>query len=163
MNAKLKSPSPNSSGSVWDFSVHDHNGQLVLVVEVKRKLHTSPEWAAQLQRNMYAHGIFSEAPFFLIVFPDQLYLWTNASMQEDPVLPNYVIDASPIFQPYFDRAGVTPTNISGQNLELIVSSWLGEIIYGESATTIMDESQRWLIDSGLYDALHGANIDKAIA
>lgn len=163
MNNKLTSPSPNSSSPIWDFSVHDHNGQLVLVVEVKAILNTSPEWVAKLRRNIFAHGIFSEAPFFLIICPDRLYLWTNAPMQKDPVLPNYIIDASPIFQPYFDQVEVTPTNISGQNLELIVSSWLGEIIYGENAATIMDESQRWLIDSGLYEALHGGEIDKAIA
>lgn len=84
-------------------------------------------------------------------------------MQKDPVLPNYIIDALPIFQPYFDRAGVKPSQISGQNLELIVSSWLGEIIYGQRPTMIMDKSQQWLIDSGLYDALHGGNINKAIA
>ena len=54
-------------------------------------------------------------------------------------------------------------HISGQNLELIVSSWLGEIIYGESATTIMDESQQWLINSGLCEALHGGKIDKVTA
>jgi hypothetical protein len=159
MNAKLTFPNRNSG---WDLSVHDQNDQLILVVEVKAILNTSPEWAAKLRRNIFAHGTFPEAPFFLIVCPDKLYLWTNALIQKDQVLPNYVIDASQIFQPYFDRVEVTPTNI-GQNLELIVSSWLGEIIYGENAVTIMDESQRWLIDSGLYEALHGGEINKAIA
>ena len=161
MNAKLTSYD-FSLGS-WDFSVHDQNDQLVLAVEVKGTLNTSPEWAAKLRRNIFAHGTFPEAPFFLMVFPDKLYLWTNTPIQKDPVLPNYIIDASPIFQPYFDRAGITPTKISGRNLELIVSSWLGEIIYGESATTIMDESQQWLINSGLCEALHGGKIDKVTA
>ena len=161
MNAKLTSYD-FSLGS-WDFSVHDHHGQLVLAVEVKGTLNTSPEWAAKLRRNIFAHGTFPEAPFFLMVFPDKLYLWTNTPIQKDPVLPNYIIDASPIFQPYFDQAGIASMHISGQNLELIVSSWLGEIIYGESATTIMDESQQWLINSGLCEALHGGKIDKVTA
>lgn len=160
MNAKLTFPNRNSG---WDLSVHDQNDQLILVVEVKAIINTSPEWVAKLRRNIFAHGTFPEAPFFLIVCPDKLYLWTNAPIQEDLVLPNYVIDAAPIFQPYFDQVGVTPTNISGQNMELIVSSWLGEIIYGEKTTMMMDESQQWLIDSGLYDALHGGNVEKIIA
>ncbi len=160
MNTKLISPNRDSS---WDFLVQDHHGQIILAVEVKSNLHTSPEWAAKFRQNIFAHGIFPEAPFFLMVFPNQLYLWINAPTQKDPVLPNYIIDASPIFQPYFDRAGITSARISGQNLELIVSSWLGEIIYGESTTTIMDESQQWLFNSGLYDALHGGKIDKTVA
>jgi hypothetical protein len=30
----------------WDLSIKDRNGQLVLVVQVKRKTNASPDWAA---------------------------------------------------------------------------------------------------------------------
>jgi hypothetical protein len=45
----------------WDLSIKDRNGQLVLVVEVKRKTNASPDWAAAFRRNILSHGIFYQA------------------------------------------------------------------------------------------------------
>ena len=149
--------------SGWDLSVDNRNGQLALVVEVKSKLNASPEWAARLRRNILAHGTFSEAPYFLMVFPDRFYLWTDAEVHLDQSEPTYTIDARPILQPYFEQAGVTADQISGQSLELIVASWLGEIIHSERAPENMDESQRWLVDSGLYAALTGGKFEHGAA
>ncbi len=114
--------------SRWDLSVDNRNSQLTLVVEVKRKTNVSPEWAAKLRRNILAHGTFPQAPYFLMVFPDKFYLWFNGEASQDQSEPTYTIDASPILQPYFERAGVAADQISGASLELIVASWLGEII-----------------------------------
>ncbi len=146
-------------GSVWDLSIENRDGQLALGVEVKRKSNVSPEWAAQLRRNILAHGTFPKAPYFLMVFPDKLYLWSNAEAYQEQSEPSYAIDASPILQPYFERAGVTADQISGASLELIVASWLGEIIHSEQFPESIDDSQQWLLDSGLYAALVGGKLE----
>lgn len=151
------------SDSGWDLSVDNRNGQLTLVVEVKRKTNVSPEWAAKLRRNIFAHGTFPKAPYFLMVFPDKFYLWSNDEAYQDQSEPTYTIDASPILQPYFERAGVTSDQISGDSLELIVSSWLGEIIHSEQLPESMDASQQWLIESGLYAALVGGKFEHEAA
>lgn len=142
--------------SGWDLSVDNRNGQLTLVVEVKCKSNASPEWAARFRRNILAHATFPKAPYFLMVFLDKFYLWTTDLDQSEP---SYTIDAHPILQPYFERAGVTADQISGQSLELIVASWLSEIIYSEKLPESVDISQRWLIDSGLYEALAGGKFE----
>jgi hypothetical protein len=147
----------------WDLSVDNRNGQLALVVEVKRKTNVSPEWAARLRRNILAHDTFPKAPYFLMVFPDKFYLWTDAEAHLDQSEPTYTIDARPILQPYFERAGVTVDQISGQSLELIVASWLGEIIHSEKLPENVDASMRWLIDSGLYAALAGGKFEHEAA
>jgi hypothetical protein len=72
-------------------------------------------------------------------------------------------DASSILQPYFERAGVTADQISGGSLELIVTSWLGEIIHSEQLPEKIDASQQWLIDSGLYAALIGGKFEHGLA
>ena len=147
----------------WDLSVDNRNGQLVLVVEVKAKLNASPVWAAQLRHNILAHGTFPKAPYVLMAFPDRFYLWTEANLLLDYNEPNYTIDARPILEPYFEQAGVTAEQISGQSLELIVASWLGKIIYSEKVPENIDESQRWLIESGLYAALVGGRFEHEAA
>lgn len=149
--------------SGWDLSVGNRNGQLALVVEIKRKTDVSPEWAAKLRRNILAHGTFPKAPYFLMVFPDKFYLWSNAEAYQDQSEPTYTIDASPILQPYFERAGVAADQISGASLELIVTSWLGEIIHSDQLPENIDASQQWLIESGLYAALVGGKLEHEAA
>jgi len=145
--------------SRWDLSVDNRNGQLTLVVDIKRKINVSPEWAAKLRQNIFAHGTFAKAPYFLMVFPDKFYLWSNAEAYQDQSKPTYTINASPILQPYFERAGVAAEQISEASLELIVTSWLGEIIHSELLPESIDASQQWLIDSGLYAALVGGRLE----
>lgn len=152
-----------SLDSGWDLSVDNRAGQLTLVVEVKRKIGASPQWAASLRSNILAHGTFPKAPYFLMVFPDQFYLWTDAEAQLDRSEPTYTIDARPILQPYLEQVGVTAEKISSQSLELIVESWLREIIHSENPHEDIDESQHWLIDSGLYAALAGGKIEHEAA
>jgi hypothetical protein len=137
----------------WDLAIYNRDGQLALVAEVKSKLNASAEWAAQFRRNILAHGTFPKAPYFLMAFPDRFYLWTDADIRLDQSEPTHVIDARPILQPYFEQAGVTAERISGQSLVLIVASWLGEIIHSDQPLGDLDESQRWLIESGLSAAI----------
>ncbi|MBD2095450.1 hypothetical protein H6F90_09795 [Trichocoleus sp. FACHB-591] len=147
----------------WDLSVANRNGQLALVVEVKRKINASAEWAAKLRRNILAHGTFPKAPYVLMVFPDRFYLWADTEGYLDQSEPTYTIDAHPILQPYFEQAGVTADQISGQSLELIVAAWLGEIMHSEKPYENMDQSQRWLVDSGLYAVLAGGKFEHEMA
>jgi len=143
----------------WDLSIDNRNGQRILDIEVKTKLNTAPEWAAKFRRNILAHGTFPKAPYFLMVFPDRFYLWTEADVQSDQSKPTYIIDARPILQPYFELAGVTAKQISPQSLQLIIESWFWEIIYSEKYPENFDESQQWLVASGLYDALAEGKFD----
>jgi hypothetical protein len=147
----------------WDLLVDNRHGQRVLAVEVKRKTNASPEWAANLRHNILAHGTFPEVPYFLMAFPDKFYLWSDAEVYQAQSLPTYTIDASPILQPYFERSGVTADQISGDSLELIIRSWLGEIIHADQPSQNLDAAQHWLIESGLYAALVGGKFEHEAA
>jgi hypothetical protein len=148
--------------SRWDLSVNDLNGQLILVVEIKQKLNTSPEWAAKFLRNILAHGTFPKAKYFLLAFPDRFYLWNCDEVSVDISMPTYIIDASELLQPYFKRAEVSPKTISGKGFELIIAFWVGEIMHSESSEEI-EKSQPWLIDSGLYAALSNGVVSNEAA
>ena len=141
--------------SYWDLLINNRNGQPTLIVEVKSKTNTSSEWVAKLRRNMLAHGILPLTPYFLIAFPDKFYLWKNNSKVNfiDEKEPDYIIDASSILQPYFKEIGIQDNQIRESSLEMIIASWLNEIMYSEEAIEKLKESQSWLIDSGLYSAL----------
>ena len=142
----------------WDISVSGRDGQLILSVEVKQKSGASPDWAAQFRRNMLAHGIFDRTPYFLMAFPDKFYLWMNADTKPDDCMPDYAVDAKPVINPYLERTGLSADSISGQSLELIVSSWLSKLIYSRQSSETFNDTQKWLIESGLYNALAGGEL-----
>ncbi len=52
---------------------------------------------------------------------------------------------------------------SEASLELIITSWLGEIIYSERLPKNIEASQHWLIESGLYAALLGGTLEHEAA
>ena len=145
----------------WDLAVYSKDGQLVLVVQVKGKLDASAQWASQLRSNILAHGIYPKAPYFLMVFPEKFYLWANVDAQLDMSEPTYAVDARPVLKPYLDKAGITQgQKISSQSLVLIVASWLSKIIYSEQPPSETDESEQWLVDSGLYTAVAGGSFGR---
>lgn len=149
--------------SSWDILVDNRNGQLVLAVEVKRKTGASSTWAASLRRNILAHGTFSQPPYFLMVFPDKFYLWSNNRFSDNQAYlentePDYTIDASSVLAPYFERSGFTPEQVSADSLELVIISWLGEIMTSRYLSETTCQSQQWLIESGLHAAIAGGKV-----
>ncbi|NJL09663.1 MAG: hypothetical protein HC908_04055 [Calothrix sp. SM1_7_51] len=152
------------SNNSWDIEIYNHQRQLVLVGEVKCLLNTSPDWAVKFRRNILAHGIFPIAPYLMIIFPDKICLWTNENGVPEEREPDYIVDAYPIFQPDFEKAGTSARKISDGSFELIVDSWLANIMYLSEPSQASDESQKWLVDSGLYNTIKGGRFnDEAIA
>lgn len=106
----------------WDIAAYDRKKQLMLAVEVKNKLGTSSDWAAQLRRNILAHGTYSFPPYFLLALPDRFYLWNESQKPPELSEPTYSIDARPILQPYFEQVGVEFGKLSGESFELLVAA-----------------------------------------
>lgn len=147
----------------WDVAVYDRHDQLVLVGEVKNKLAATPEWAGQFRRNILAHGIYPNAPFFLFAFPDTFYLWTASYLHLAYTDPDFIVDARPLLYPYFEQAGVQPDQISGSRLELVVAAWLGEIIHADKSPDAFAAAEQWLVDSGLHAAIVGGRFAHEVA
>jgi len=142
----------------WDIEVYDRDVQLVLAVEVKSKVNASPKWASQLRRNILAHGIYPNPSYFLMAFPDQFFLWTKAATKMQNEEPDFVVDARPILQPYLRQVQTDLDRLSEQSLELIISSWLSQIIHQGTTSDQLVKSDQWLAESGLLDAISGGRL-----
>lgn len=146
----------------YDILVHDRNKNPVLIVEVKKKFNASAQWAAQLRRNIAAHGLLPNTKFFLLAMPDQFYLWKAAAPNELNHHPDYSLDPRPFLTPYTEPAGVTLEEISTQSFELIITSWLIEVMNATKADMQANEAQRWLVDFGLYEAIAGGYLAQEV-
>jgi hypothetical protein len=142
----------------WDLLVNNYQRELILGVQLKTKMNTSSDWAVKFRHNILMDGYVQKIPFFLMAFPDYFYLWTEPEIYSNQSEPTYIIDAVPVLKPYFERAEIIPEKIRGDSFELLVASWLSDMINSEKLPEEFDESQRWLIDSGLYRAIAGGEL-----
>jgi hypothetical protein len=135
-----------------DFVVQSSDHQTQLVIEVKKKVPASSEWAVRMRRNLYAHGLVPPAKFFLLALPERFYLWKNADAA-DSGPPHYEVDAEEVLKPYAHRLHTPLPQLSRISFELLVQSWLEDLINGKLDGGALDRSHRWLRESGLYDAI----------
>jgi hypothetical protein len=147
-----------------DFVLHSRDQRLTTLVEVKSKPNTSSSWAAQLRRNRLAHGNPSpHGDFLLLVTPDKVYLWQGVDAGPDRLDPSFEVDARPLFAPYFQGTGVSASAASPQAFELVVASWLTDLVREAAPRERLAAEQSWLVKSGLLDAVAGGQIEYATA
>lgn len=142
-----------------DFIAYDQTGHPVLLAEAKSRRGTSAQWAAQLRRNMLAHGILPRAKYFLIATPDRMYLWAGDGAEPAEAPPKFTIDAAKEFQPYFEKFNQEPSGIGPQAFDFLVLTWLNDLAWSGEQMLKQDVSLRWLADSGLIESLHQARIE----
>ena len=134
---------------ISDAIIYDSKRNPVLIVEVKSKLGTNAQWAAAMRRNMQTHGLLLDAPFFLLALPDRLYLWVNDE-QTGLTKPDYEIDTKSTLESYSKYLKLELENLSESGFELLLTSWLRELING---TELVNEANEWLVESGLLEAI----------
>ena len=140
-----------------DVAVYGSDGQLQLVVEIKARPGASAEWVIHLRRSLLSHAAIPLAPYFLLALPDFFYLWTDAASANHEAKPDYQIEASEFLAPYLDPTIPPLSELSGYGLELVVTSWLGDVVHTELRRDTLAPNLQWLLDSGLYEAIkHGS-------
>jgi hypothetical protein len=141
-----------------DILAFDKDGQLALVAEVKSKLGTSSDWAAKMRRNMFAHGSVPNAPFFLLALPDSFYLWENTGRTSEIVEPTQKVNPQPFLQPLFGLTAASYQDLTEKSFELVVTSWLNQVLRAQSPQDLLEENQDWLVSSGLFEKLTGGHL-----
>jgi hypothetical protein len=143
----------------FDIAVYDTEGELALVVEVKNKTKSTPDWAAQMRRNLAVHLGIPRSRFFLLALPDHFYLWRAPANSLEVVAPDYDIDPVPLLAGYVEDAQYTLSGMSEYGLALAVLSWLTSLVRASHVAGSPPREQEWLFTSGLYEAIEGGTIE----
>lgn len=141
-----------------DILAFDKDGELTLIAEVKNKWGTSDDWAAKMRRNMFAHGLMPHPPFFLLALPDIFYLWHNIDSTLESVTPTLKVDPRSFLQPHYETSGSSLHDLTGRSFELIVTSWLNQVISTDNPQDLLGNDQKWLVSSGLFSRLTGGHL-----
>ncbi len=140
-----------------DIAVYNPDRELQLVVEIKNKLGASAAWVTRMRHNLLAHSFIPHVPYFLLVLPDFFYLWTDATPVNNLAKPDYKIEAAKILAPYL-KPTQSLNNLSGYGLELLMTSWLEDIVRTDLQRDAIGPNLQWLFDSGLYEAITRGSI-----
>lgn len=140
-----------------DFLAYDRNGRLVAAVEAKRRLGANARWATNLRAVLLDRGgELGSVPFFVIVVPEAIYIWTAVASPDAP--PRFEIDARVVLTPYYERVEVEAERIHPMAFETLVWWWLRDLTLGRDLSH--DPS---LAASGLIDALNGGQLAQQVA
>lgn len=143
-----------------DFAVFSPDRQLQLVVEVKGTPTSDELWAAKFRRNLLAHGAVPTSPYFLLVLPDNLYLWSHPKQSAD-ALPDFSADTATVLNRYLATNSKNPSKatLSERGLELAVGSWLSDLTSSENWLITNEPESEWLKTSGLSDKIRTGSIE----
>jgi hypothetical protein len=148
----------------FDNTVYDVDKQLRLVVEAKIRPGATVNWASEYHRNLNSFEILPTARYFAFALPETIFLWDrNASPANDGDAPTYVADARPIFGPYARRFGYSLDALNSVAFDVIVTTWLEDLVRGTLRPESADPSLAWLFDSGLYEAIKGGSVVAEVA
>ncbi|GMU52414.1 MAG: hypothetical protein AMXMBFR33_15600 [Candidatus Xenobia bacterium] len=132
----------------FDFFLLDALGNQALIVEAKSLKGASSAWASRFRDNLLKSGWAVKGSYFLLATPEQFFIWRPESRSTEP---DFVVNASPILAPYFERAQIKPSEVHPLAYELIVGQWLQDLV--DSPT-----EQGELHESGLPSAIHGGSV-----
>lgn len=110
-----------------DVLVLDAHDRPVAAVEVKNRPNLGPGEATIVRRNLFAHRLVAPVDYFLLVSQDVGYLWGPTKQATIDAEPDLSFPMSPVMERY----SVEPTasgRLFGSQLELLVSSWIQELM-----------------------------------
>ncbi len=146
-----------------DLIVYDDKDQAVLLVEVKGRVGTSEQWAAQYRRNLLSHGTLPQAPYFLIATADRLYFWKQNHSGNSEELPTFTMNAAEEFKPYLEGHKQSLNEIGEEALVYILVSWLNDLQQTIVQKLKQEPALYWLVESGLIDSLAEGHLQMAVA
>jgi len=117
-----------------DIVVYSPDDQIQLVVEVKSEKGATDIWAAEMRRNLITHAAVPRSKFFLLALPDHFYLRRD-SVSTDVVPADYKVWAREALRLYLEN--MTPKEVSGESFELLVRSWLSDLINSDDQRNVV--------------------------
>jgi hypothetical protein len=144
-----------------DIAVLSSAGWPALIVECKGGNEVSAEGAARFRRNLLAHELVPDVPFYMLAYPNYLYLWKRESAPDS--LPDFQAPSASILKDYAPRLSTHPSNVQGSSLELVMLSWLSDLAAGIRGPNPTFAAEQMLLDSGLYKIIRDGKVTSRLA
>ncbi|HXL36123.1 MAG TPA: hypothetical protein VN954_02855 [Ktedonobacteraceae bacterium] len=134
--------------------IQSSEGYPIAVVEVKNQQNLSRDIATKFRRNMLAHGLLAQIPYFLLASQDVGYLWKEPKYVSYNTPPNYEFPMDKVVTRYLKRE--PGQRLYGAELELVVLQWLTDLTQGTQEN--VEEPEITLSISGFIESIKGATV-----
>jgi hypothetical protein len=132
-----------------DLVVQTKDGQPVAAVEIKNRPNMSRDIATEMHRNMIAHGLLQQVPYFLLVSQEKGFLWKGADAKSTRAQPDYEFPMDKVIARHWNDG--PPPRLTDTALELLIRSWLLGLAVGDEEAK--NEPEQTLAKSGFLDAI----------
>jgi hypothetical protein len=143
-------------GNQFDIAAYSPDRQLVLLAEVKWLKELTEEEAAFFRRNLLAHQLLTEVPYFLLAHRNAFFLWKGKGTPGNR--PDFKAAAKPVLKKYLGDLADTGSGAGPESMELAVKLWLSDLASGIEQPDPNSEADKMLVDSGLLDSLKGGEV-----
>ncbi len=137
-----------------DILIQSPEGYPIAVVEVKNQQNLTRDIATKLRRNMVAHGLLPQIPYFLLASQDVGFLWKEPKFVSYDTPPTYEFPMDKVINRYIKRE--PGQRLYGAELELIVLQWLTDLTQETQKNT--EEPEKTLALSGFSKSIKGATV-----
>ena len=143
-----------------DIIAYSTDHRPVLVVECKGGKETSPGNAARLRRNLLAHELIPDAPYFLLAFSTVFFLWRDKTPADQP--PDFSASARSVLREYLGKLAEDAAATRGESLQLALVSWLGDLASAIRQPDPGSEADQMLVKSGLYEKIRSGEVKSEV-
>lgn len=148
---------PRSPGRLrYDFAVYDSHGQLLALVEAKRRFETTSSWAREWHEIVMERADRPINATVMLVVPDRVFVWRPGAAKS--ASPDWTFDAEPWFEPYFTRLKIPAHEVAPYVFEQIVGLWLRDRVEAEQPGSDGSEGER-----DLFSGLRGGEVVEQMA
>jgi hypothetical protein len=108
--------------------VYDSYGQLLALVEARRRFGTTPSWAREWHEVVMEPADRPINATVWLVAPDRVHVWRPGADKSAP--PDWTFEAEPWLDPYFTRLKIPPHEVAPHVFAQIVGLWLRDVSDG---------------------------------
>ena len=138
-----------------DILLASPSGEPIVAVEVKNREGLSREVATRLRRNMLAHGLLLDLPYFLLVSQDAGFLWKGQDEEGLAGAPTQQFSMRGVLLRYLPGLQIQE-RLPGSQLQLVVLKWLVDLT--ELRVEPSEEPEKSLALSGFLESVKGARV-----
>jgi hypothetical protein len=145
----------------YDVAVYSPPGELSVIVQVQTNAPSDPAeasvWARRVHRNLRMAAAIAPAPFFFLVgYPEHLFLWRNPTALDVFAEPTDALHGADVLGSFGDPPGGPAPNARALAAEQAVAAWLETLA---SASDLPgDAASQWVARTGLLDAIRGGTV-----
>lgn len=99
-----------------------------------------------------------KSKYFVLISQEYGYLWDNEKSPQTSVTPLFHFSMQAIISRYYKNINIHENRLRENELELIVSQWINDLVRIEEGHRFTTEPEKTLAEGRFINTIHGATV-----